>query len=627
MPFGYTGKILRVDLTTGSLDIEQRDENWYRTYWGGGCLASYYLLTEMAAGVDPLGPDNLLIFSGSVLTGAPLSGFSRYTVAAKSPLTGAFGEAEAGGYFGPELKFSGFDAVVIKGQSAKPVYLWLKDGQAEIRDASGVWGLENGPALAKIREEVNEPKARAATIGPSGENLSLIANVMNQMAHANGRCGLGAVMGSKKLKAVACRGEASDMNYADPDKVKDLAKWQSDRIKEHAPNVNMGKLGTPMFVKALNAGGILPTRNWRSGVFDGADGINADAMAEILVRPGTCYRCAVHCKRVVEVNEPFTVDQTYGGPEYETLAAFGSSCGVSDVKAVAKANEICNRYGLDTIGAGATVAFVMDCFEDGLITAADTDGKEYRFGDAEGMLELLQKIADRDGIGDVLAQGVDRAAKHFGKGTDELAYTIKGQEIPFHDPRGKTAVGLSFALSPTGADHVECPHEVIFGGQGIDLIKMLGVYDLPDPKDLNDAKTAYFRDGQMSWAMNNCLGICNFVVAPLFALTYAKLVETAEAITGWTTSLMELFKVAERSIVLARLFNNREGFGPADDRLFKKLHQPSPEGPNQGKRISHKDLARALEFYFQLQGWDDQGRPSRAKLYNLGLQEFEELGV
>jgi len=620
MPYGFNGQILHVNLTDQRFEIEKPPETFYRMYIGGSNFASYYLLKNLLPGVDPLGPDNVLIFACSAVTGAPLSGFSRYTVAAKSPLTGGFGESEAGGYFGPELKFSGFDAVVIKGRAPKPVYLWLNNGQVEFRDAEAIWGLENGETLDRIREEIDDAKARIASIGPAGERMVLFANVMNELAHANGRTGMGAVMGSKNLKAIACRGDAKNMKFADPEKVKALVSWHNHRIKEHLPNQNMGKLGTPMFVMGLNNAGILPTRNWREAVFEGAEKIGIPGYEKILKRPGTCYRCAVGCKRVVEIDEPYNVNPRYGGPEYETLAAVGSLCGIDDLGAVSKANELCNRYGLDTIGTGSVIAFAMECFEKGVLTDADADGRKILFGDAEGMLWLVENIARRQGLGDLLAQGVKRAAEKIGGDAQQYAFTIKGQEIPLHDPRGKTGVGLGFALSPTGADHVESPHDGIFAGDAVKLIMPLGIYDPIEPLALDEAKVRFFKQGQLTWGMNNVLGICNFVIAPLFALTYEKVIEAVNAITGWETNLWELFRATERSEVMARVFNNREGFSPKDDRLFKRLHEPIPEGPLKGQRIDPDQMEKAIFLYYDMMGWDRKGRPLPAKLHDLHLE-------
>ena len=373
MPYGYTGKILHVDLTRGSLEVEQPSDSFYRKYMGGGALASYYMLKEIAPGCDPLGPENVLVFAASVVTGAPLSGFSRYTVAAKSPLTGGFGESEAGGYFGPEMKFAGFDAVVFKGKAPKPCYLWLHHGEAELRDAADIWGLTNGQAKDRLAEELGDSKIRVASIGKAGENLCLMGNVINELAHANGRTGMGAVMGSKNLKAVVARGDSSSMEIAEPEKLKEFSKWHLQAIKDHPGHKAFHAHGTPMLLDGVNNTGMLPTRNWQQSFFEKSGGINAVALEEdLLKRAGTCYRCAVGCKRVVEhKSDRFEIEGRYGGPEFETLGSCGSLCGVSDIAAVCKAHEICNAHGMDTISAGACVAFAMECWENGLLEPED----------------------------------------------------------------------------------------------------------------------------------------------------------------------------------------------------------------------------------------------------------------
>jgi aldehyde:ferredoxin oxidoreductase len=297
----------------------------------------------------------------------------------------------------------------------------------------------------------------------------------------------------------------------------------------------------------------------------------------------------------------------------------GSLCGIDDLGAVSKANELCNRYGLDTIGTGSVIAFAMECFENGVLTDADADGRKILFGDAEGMLWLVENIARRQGLGDLLAQGVKRAAEKIGGDARQYAFTIKGQEIPLHDPRGKTGVGLGYALSPTGADHIESPHDGIFAGEAVKLIAPLGIYDPIEPLALDEAKVRFFKQGQLTWGMNNVLGICNFVIAPLFALTYEKVIEAVNAITGWETNLWELFRATERSEVMARVFNNREGFSPKDDRLFKRLHEPIPEGPLKGQRIDPDQMEKAILLYYDMMGWDRKGRPLPAKLHDLHL--------
>jgi aldehyde:ferredoxin oxidoreductase len=324
----------------------------------------------------------------------------------------------------------------------------------------------------------------------------------------------------------------------------------------------------------------------------------------------------VACKR--KVNN--TKEKRYGGPEYETLAALGSLCGVGDLDAVCKGHEICNAMGIDTIGAGSAVAFAMELAEKGILTAEDMGGRLITFGDGAGMVELLEKITRREGIGDILAEGTKRAAEKIGKGSEQYACHVKGQEPALHDPRGKTGVGMGFALSPTGADHIEAPHENPFQGAGVKLVNPLGIIVAPQLLDSGPDKVRYFIAGEKTWAMNNTLGICNFVVAPLFAMTYSKLCEVIEAVTGWSTSVHELMVVAERSIVLARMFNVREGMDRKDDTLFGRLFEPLPEGPLKGAKINPDEFQNALSMYYSMMNWDDNGIPRKGALLSLSLE-------
>ena len=620
MPFGYNGKILHVDLTKQEWRVEEPGEKWYRTYMGGSAFASYYLLKLLKPGVDPLSPENVLIFACSVVTGAPISGWNRYTVAAKSPLTHAFGESEAGGYFGPELKFAGFDAIVIRGRAAKPTYLFIKDGEVQFRDAKDVWGLDNFETLLRIQEEVGDKRVRVASIGPAGERLIRFANVSNDVEHFNGRTGMGAVLGSKNLKAVAVRG-TQRMESAEPEKVKEIARWHNARIKTHPLNVVLTHFGTPGLVKGLNAAGILPTRNFREGVFEGADKLNADAYASILHSPGTCWSCAVKCKRRVALDdEKYPLNPKWGGPEYETIAALGSMIGNDNLPAVARGNQLCNLYGMDTITMGNLTAFVMECFENGILTEKDTGGRKLHFGDPDAMLWLIEEVVHRRGIGDILAEGVKTASERIGRGSEQFAFTIKGNDLPLHDGRGKTGVALGYALSSTGADHVETPHDVAFQGDGVAKLHALGLLDPVEPLETDSAKVRFFALGQKAWGINNLLSICNFTSVPIHAMTFHNLVEAVRAVTGWDTSLYEIMLAVERSMVMSRIFNLREGLGPEDDRVIRRWHEEMPGGPLQGKKIDEQEFRRAVALFYELSGWDPRGRPTFGKLVELNLE-------
>lgn len=549
MAYGYNGRILYVDLKNRTSEVKEPDERWYRTYFGGTGIIGEILLSEVSPDVDPLGPDNVLIFACSVVTGVPISGFNRYAVGAKSPLTGGFARSEAAGFFGPELKFAGFDAIVIRGAATEPVYLWINDGQVEIRDASTLWGLDNSETLESLRELTGEKKVRVVSIGPAGERLVSYSCLQNDLEHFNGRTGMGAVMGSKKLKAIAVRG-TEKMVVADPDKVKEIAQWHRERIKTHPPNVGLNKFGTPGLVQGVNAGGFLPTRNFKEGQFEGAEKLAAGNYHDTIFHSrGTCYQCTVACKRKVQLDDPdYPLDKRFGGPEYETLAAFGSMLAIDNLPAVAYANQLCNLLGLDTISTGCTIAFAMECYEKGILTQEDTGGRSIGFGDADAMIWLIRQIAARDGIGDVLSMGVKRAAEKIGRGSEKYAFHIKGQELGLHDGRGKTGMALGFALGATGGDHIETPHDVAFQGEGISKLFPMGLLDPVDPLKTDAAKVRFFYIGQKAWGLNNLLGVCNFCSVPIGAMTFTRLVEAVQAITGWEVSLYELMLgVDERS--------------------------------------------------------------------------------
>ena len=573
-PFGYNGKILRVDLSNRTITEEAPSRALYRRYVGGGTFALYYLLNELRSGVDPLGPENVLIFAVSVVTGHPAAGFSRFTVAAKSPLTGAFGESEAGGWWGPELKSSGFDAIVIKGQADQPVYLSIQNGKAEIRDARHLWGKMTRETEKMIREELGDEKVRIALIGPGGEKGVKYACVLNELKHANGRTGMGAVMGSKHLKAIAVRGSRR-ISLHDPEKVREIVKEIAETWKKNPSS--LVELGTARGVMPLNAAGMLPTRNFTAGTFEKAETISGETMRDtILVSRGTCYGCPVRCKREVRVDAPYKVDPEYGGPEYETLGALGSLCGIGDLKAIAMANQLCGAYGIDTISTGTTIAFAMECFERGILTRRDTGGIDLRFGDAGAMVAMVEKIGKREGFGDLLAEGAKTAADRIGKQSQNYAMHVKGQPLPLHEPRGKAGLALAYSISPTGADHLEHPHDPVFETEaGLKSILPLGVIEPVPSLDLSSRKVRLFVYLQNLYNMYNSVGLCvltgRFFGGPV---SVNQIPEYVNAVTGWDTSLWELMKVGERNNMMARIFNLREGFSSKDDTLPPRIFEP-----------------------------------------------------
>jgi aldehyde:ferredoxin oxidoreductase len=626
MPYGYHGRILRVDLGDESIGVEEPQELLYSRYLGGGALALWYLLREVKPKSDPLGPENVLVFAGSVISGTAAAGLSRFSVAAKSPLTGAFGEAEAGGWWIPELKFAGFDAIVIRGRARRPVYLWVHDGQAEIRDAGHLWGELAKETQQGIRGELGDKRVRIALIGPAGEKLVKTACIINELKHANGRTGLGAVMGSKNLKAIAVRGKKR-VKVADGEAVKRLSKALRDSYEE--PYFSVGNLGTARVTTMLSEQGILPTFNFREGSFDGADAISGETMAKtILKRRGTCYGCFIRCKREVQVGEPYFVDPLYGGPEYETMAAFGSMCGIGDLKAISKANQFCNAYGLDTISTGSLISFAMECYERGILTKGDTNGLELRFGNTEAMISMLEKIGKREGLGDVLAEGICPAAEKFGKGAINFAIHVKGMPAPFHEPRGKVGVGLAYGASATGPDHMEFPHDPFWASEaGVALLRPLGILEPVDVYDLGPKKVRLFVYLQQYWDLLNTLGICVFTAKPFGPQTLNGIVDYVKAVTGWETSLFDLLKVGERHANMARIFNLREGFTARDDMLPDRFFQPMEGGTLEGKKIDREEFSKAMETYYEMMGWDlETGIPKRGTLSELDLDWLSHEG-
>lgn len=612
-----TAKLLHVDLGTRTTHLEEIPEPVLRRHLGGGALACYLLLRDMPAGVDPLGPENRLVFTTSVINGLSLSGTNRYTAAAKSPLTGGYGESEAGGWWGPELRAAGYDGLVLRGRAESPTYLWIKDGQVEFRDARPYWGKLSGEVQDGLEQELGDKRIRVLQTGIAGERGVRFAAIVNQLKHFHGRCGLGAVMGAKNLKAIVVRG--SKVNApADKAGAKATLTW----FREHYDRANdrFHQTGTAGGLLSLEASGILPTRNFRDGSFEHARAISGQRMAEtILVNRGTCYACMVACKREVEVPR-LGVTPKYGGPEYESLAATGSLCGVGDLEALAKINQLLGQYVLDSISTGVAIAFAMECYEHGILTRADTGGLELAWGSADAVEQLVHLIGRREGIGALLGEGVRRAAARLGRGAERFALHVKGQELPMHDPRGKKSLSLAYALSPTGADHMEAPHDPLYEGFHPDGHPLggLGLIEPVRMLDLGPRKVRAFYYTQQVWSFYNSVGMCDFVGTPLNALALEQFVAYVNSVTGWNMSLYEMMKVGERANTLARLFNCREGFTPKDDVLPQRMHEGIGNGKLQGERVDPEQFLQARRLYYEMAGWDPEtGRPTAARLAEL----------
>ena len=541
MPYGYHNKVLRVDLDTGEITTETPGDMFYRTYYGGWGTIAHYLLSETEPEIDPLGPDNLLVFAPGILTGVPVGGGGRNAVGAKSPLTGGFGAAEVGGAWGAELRRAGWDAIVVRGQAEKPVYLWIQDDQVELRDAAHLWGKKTAEVDEIIQEELGDKRISVAQCGVGGENLVRYACVINDINRAAGRTGLGAVMGSKRLKAIAVRGKGR-VEQAEPKRVNTIAKWLSDNYMDKSGGLY--EHGTDGGLVWLDESGGLPTRNFQEGSFEEARAITGETITKtILVGRDNCYACPIYCKREVKTSERYETDPTYGGPEYETAGSLGSVCGVGDLEAVAYGNQLCNAYGLDTISTGVTIAWAMECFERGLIGPEDTGGLDVRFGNAEVMIELIEQIIHRRGFGDLLAEGSLRAARQIGRGTEHYTMQVKGQEVPMHEPRIKFALDLGYSTSPTGADHCHNIHDTAYESEaGVKGMAPLGLFE-PIPANNIGPEKVRLAKYHIDWqVLFNCLGLCMF-------MPYDKeqMQELVQGTTGWPASLFEMMKVGERA--------------------------------------------------------------------------------
>jgi aldehyde:ferredoxin oxidoreductase len=624
-----TATVYHVDLTRGTIETRTLPEDVYRKYPGGSALAAYLVLQAIPVGADPLAPDNVLAMAVSPLTGLAISGQSRMTACARSPLTGAIGDSQCGGFFPAEMRAAGADAFVFTGQSPEPVYLRLQDGRAELRPAKHLWGKVTADVDRLLKEEVGDPKAEVAQIGPAGENLVRFAAIMNMVNRANGRTGLGAVMGSKRLKAVVVRGSKSP-KPAMAEEFRGLVK-RLKAMQEMNPGIGwFGEYGTAGVLAIQDKMGGQPTRNYSEGTFEQCKDIDGSTMVKtILKERDTCYACVVKCKRVVEVVDPeIPVDPIYGGPEYETLTFFGSMCGVGDLKLLARASADANMYGMDTISAGATIAWAMEARAKGLL---DDRGLGLEWGDGRAVLRAIEAIALRRGVGDLLAEGSLRAATTLGPAAVDLTVTVKGQELPAHMPQHKRSLGLIYAVNAFGADHQSSEHDSMLKSKPGSLhqrrLAELGEFGNLDLRDLSDEKVRFAYITQCFYSALDSLGLCQFVWGPSWQLYGpAETVELVRYGTGWDASMAELLRMGERRIHLMRAFNARERIGKGADVLPKKLFEPlGGKGPTAGVALTTGEFEHARDTYYRLAGCDpDTGYPTRARLADLGLEWVAE---
>ncbi|MHA1145463.1 MAG: aldehyde ferredoxin oxidoreductase family protein [Candidatus Helarchaeota archaeon] len=650
MSGGFMGKFLEVDLSTNIIKIEKPDEIFYRNFLGGIGIGVRYIYSNVPAKTDPLGPEAVLGFVTGLLTGSGLAYSGRYSVVGKSPLTETWGDANSGGYFGLGLKKAGFDAVFIRGKSDKPVYLLIENGKAEIRDASHLWGKTTHETDDTLEKEFKNKKITVASIGPSGEKLSLIAAIINDHGRAAARSGLGAVMGSKKLKAVVVTGN-QEISIAHPEDLKELKKQYVKRLKRK-PNlfykivlkvfgpflpsmykrgiitsIDYGTLkemwgahGTSVFTAISCQLGDSPTKNW-AGVGSRdfpmktkSSKLTGENMDKYVKKKFGCAHCVLPCSAVLEVGS-----KEVHRPEYETLSSFGSLLLNDDLDSIIEANHICNSFGLDTISAGSVIAFAMECYENGILTKEDIDGIDLTWGNSEAILQILNKIARREGFGDVLANGVRKASEVIGKGSEKYAIHVHGQELPMHDSRLSPSFGTTYVTDPTPGRHTA-------GGIGLQDMGLSYPF-LENVKETKTKRWKYEGKGEMqalysrlAQSMLNALGLCYFCnylgPYPLF--------DAMKAVTGWDFTFEELVEIGERIQNLRQAFNVRDGLKPSDFKLPDRAKgiPPLDAGASKGKTI---DLDTMVKEFYDAMDWNlKDGKPSKQKLHDLKLDDVVE---
>jgi len=594
--YGWTGKLLRVNLTEGTITTEALRKPWAEEYIGARGLGSKYLYEEVNPTVDPLSPENKIIFATGPLTGTLATSGGRYNVVTKGPLTGTIAASNSGGYWGPELKYAGYDMIIIEGKAAEPTYLWIFNDRVELRCAAKLWGKSTHEATDIIVSET-DPEAKVACIGPAGEKLVKFACVINDKHRAAGRTGVGAVMGSKNLKAIAVRG-TKGIRVADPKRFMEAVI--DARKKLEASPVNSQGLpayGTNVLVNIINAVGGFPTRNFQESVFEGAEKISGETFAATyLLRPKACASCTSRCGRVSAVGEV-----TGEGPEYEAVWAYGAQCGIDDLASITKANFLCNELGIDPITMGSTIGCAMELYERGILKK-ERIGMDLYFGNAEAILELTRKTALREGFGDELAEGSYRLASKYGH--PELSMTAKKQEMPAYDPRALQGMGLEYATSNRGGCHVR---------GYLTSPEVLGIPEKLDPASIED-KPEWTKTFQDLTAAIDSSGLCLFITFGLGAPEVASQLSAATGIDYTTEKIMEC---GERVWNLERLFNLKAGLSAEDDTLPPRLlHEPIPAGPMKGSVCR---LGEMLPKYYELRGWDKNGVPKEEKLEELKL--------
>lgn len=596
----YVGKVLRIDLSSQSIDEEPLDQDLRERFLGGRGVGAKILYDSLSPGTDPLTPDNVIILATGPLTGTSAPG-SKLSIISKSPATGGYGDSSIGGHIGPEIRYAGYDVVVIKGRSAEPVILWINNDRVEFRDASHLWGQGTLATEKHLKNEFGED-AQVLCIGPGGEKLVKFACVSHALGRQAGRTGMGALLGSKNLKAIVVRGDGG-IRLADPEAFQDLIIKLRRQILENPIARHMHEFGTAGHILMSNRDACLPTRNYQNGVFEQAETISGEAMQDqIVVRHRACFGCTLACSKWSHV-EGLSIE----GPEYETLAMLGANCGIGNLATVVKANHLCNDMGIDTISTGNIIAFTIECYERGIVGDEHTGGLTLSFGDEEAYFELINMIGRREGIGDILAEGVREAARRFGKDSERFAMHSKGLEQSAYETRAGAGQVLAYAVNDRGADHNR-----IWTGQ----------FFVGEQRHAIEGKAEMVKQHQCTRSAPDIMGVCRFVSYHIDFDDYGELITAA---TGIKTSGADILQAAERTFNLTRAFNMREGFTRADDHVpARVLEEPLPDGPTQGSFVKRSDFELMLDEFYEISGWDKTGAPTDAKLKELGLRDIVE---
>ena len=612
---GYKNRILEVDLFMSQINVTDVSDQDKKQFIGGSGIAAKLFLDRFNPTVDPLSPDNPLIIMNGPLTGTTLPGTSRFAVCGKSPLTGIWGEGTCGGNFGPELKFAGWDGIIFKGASSIPVYLVIEDDKIEIRDAKDLWGMDNYAVTDLLKERHGKERPpKVLSIGPAGENLVRFAAICNDKGDFIGRTGMGALMGSKKLKAVVVKG-TKKVEVSSPEDYAALRKILIAKSRDAVVAQSFRSMGTDAGMDLGMMTGDVPIKNWSVGEdFELSANLGGPSLTEkYLTRNHACSFCPVACKRIVKVDDgPFKTEEG-PGPEYETCATFGTLIMNDDLAGVIKANEWCNRYGLDTISCGATIAFAMEAYEKGLITKKDTDGMDLTWGNIQGAIELIHRIAKKEGIGTVLSEGTKKAAKRIGKDAEEFSVEVKGLEAPMHDPRGFHGMGLAYMTSIRGACHLM--HLCLGVEQGITTYTEAGLIENYVGQS-SEGKAEMVKLCEDLGIPCNSLLICEFVA---WTLSGNDLSEMVRVTTGNDFSLKDLLACGERTWLLKRGLGNMMGVTGKDDRLPKRILTPLKEGSAAG---SLPDVEKLLREYYEIRGLDEEGKPKKERLIKAKLEDL-----